>query len=78
ADVLTVVGDPSDADLSAKARAGFQAARLSLEPGVDLPGEVVLLVDDRWQTGWTATIAGALLRQAGAAAVLPMVLHQQP
>jgi ATP-dependent DNA helicase RecQ len=41
-------------------------------------GAVVLLVDDVWATGWTATFAGALLREAGAAAVLPLVLHQRP
>jgi ATP-dependent DNA helicase RecQ len=34
----------------------------------------VLLVDDRVETGWTMTIAAKLLREAGAAAVLPLVL----
>jgi len=37
-------------------------------------GRDVLLVDDRIATGWTATIAALLLRQAGAGAVLPFVL----
>ena len=77
-DALAISGAPSTADLAAKARAGFQATRLSLLAGVDVAGQVVLLVDDRWQSGWTATIAGALLREAGAEAVLPLVLHQQP
>jgi ATP-dependent DNA helicase RecQ len=39
--------------------------------GLDGP---VLLVDDRIETGWTMTVAARLLRQAGAAAVLPLVL----
>ncbi|WP_067483058.1 RecQ family ATP-dependent DNA helicase [Actinomadura hibisca] len=37
------------------------------------PGPV-LLVDDRIETGWTMTVAARLLREAGATAVLPLVL----
>jgi ATP-dependent DNA helicase RecQ len=37
------------------------------------PGPL-LLVDDRVDTGWTVTIAARLLREAGAPAVLPLVL----
>lgn len=39
-----------------------------------LPGRSVLLVDDRTDSGWTLTVAAHLLREAGAAAVLPLVL----
>ena len=39
--------------------------------GLDGP---VLVVDDRIETGWTMTVATRLLRQAGAPAVLPLVL----
>ena len=39
--------------------------------GVSVADETILLVDDRWQTGWTATISGALMLESGAAAVLP-------
>ena len=39
--------------------------------GVDGP---VLLVDDHIDTGWTMTVAAALLRDAGAPDVLPMAL----
>ncbi|MCG5431372.1 RecQ family ATP-dependent DNA helicase [Mycobacterium sp. MYCO198283] len=39
--------------------------------GVDGP---VLLVDDLIDTGWTATMAGRLLREAGAPAVLPFAI----
>jgi ATP-dependent DNA helicase RecQ len=35
---------------------------------------VVLLVDDRVDTGWTMALAGRALRLAGAAAVLPFAL----
>jgi len=34
----------------------------------------ILLVDDRIDTGWTMTVAARLLREAGAPAVLPLVL----
>ncbi|MFC7342211.1 RecQ family ATP-dependent DNA helicase [Saccharopolyspora griseoalba] len=44
------------------------ASRLS---GLDGP---VLLMDDYADTGWTASIAGRLLRRAGAPAVLPFTL----
>ena len=37
-------------------------------------GQPILLVDDRTDSRWTITIAGRLLRQNGAAAVLPFVL----
>jgi ATP-dependent DNA helicase RecQ len=34
----------------------------------------VLLIDDQIDTGWTMTVAAALLRDAGAPAVLPLAL----
>jgi ATP-dependent DNA helicase RecQ len=37
-------------------------------------GAPVLLIDDRIETGWTLTVAAMRLRQAGAAAVLPLTL----
>ena len=38
----------------------------------------LLLVDARYRSGWTATVAAARLRDAGATAVLPLVLQQLP
>ena len=38
------------------------------------PGGPVLLVDDQIDSGWTMTLAAALLRDAGATAVLPLSL----
>jgi ATP-dependent DNA helicase RecQ len=43
-----------------------------------VPDVPVLLVDDTWRSGWTATIATAVLRDAGARSVTPLVLHQLP
>ncbi|WP_416045702.1 phosphoribosyltransferase family protein [Carbonactinospora thermoautotrophica] len=39
-----------------------------------LAGAPVLLVDDRYDSGWTMTVAARALRQAGVAEVLPLVL----
>jgi ATP-dependent DNA helicase RecQ len=61
------------------------AQRLSsLWPAFEVPDDVrdalggaggpVLAVDDRVETGWTMTVAARLLREAGAPAVLPLVL----
>jgi len=39
-------------------------------------GQPVMLVDDLADSRWTLTVAGRALRQAGAGAVLPLVLAQ--
>ena len=46
----------------------------SVRSAVASLGGPVLLVDDRIETGWTMTLATKLLREAGAAAVLPLAL----
>jgi ATP-dependent DNA helicase RecQ len=43
------------------------------DAAADLDGPV-LVIDDRIETGWTMTVAAKLLREAGAPAVLPLVL----
>jgi ATP-dependent DNA helicase RecQ len=45
---------------------------------VPVPAGPLLLIDARLRSGWTMTVAAALLREAGATAVLPLVLHQTP
>jgi ATP-dependent DNA helicase RecQ len=41
-----------------------------------IQGQSVMLIDDLVDSRWTVTVAGRALRQAGAAAVLPLVLGQ--
>jgi ATP-dependent DNA helicase RecQ len=77
-DALEVTGPPPPADTAAKPRVEHLLATLSVRPGVDVPAGPVLLVDDTYRSGWTATVAAALLRDAGATAVLPLVVHQLP
>ena len=57
-----------------------QAVRATLAMPTDLAAAIaaaggpVLLIDDQVNTGWTMTLATALVRHAGAPAVLPLVL----
>ncbi|MGW4470819.1 RecQ family ATP-dependent DNA helicase [Nonomuraea sp. NPDC004354] len=57
-----------------------QAIRATLAMPRELGAEIarcggpVLLVDDRVDTGWTMTLAAALIRHAGAPAVMPLAL----
>ena len=43
----------------------------------ELEGRVVLLVVDATRSQWPVTVAAAKLREAGAAMVLPLVVHRQ-
>ncbi len=77
-DLLLRQGPEPDEDLASGARVAALHTTLSLRPGADVPAGPLLLVDARYRSGWTMTVAAALLREAGATAVLPLVLHQQP
>jgi ATP-dependent DNA helicase RecQ len=78
-DALTVSGPrpPDDAPSGPRVEALF--ASLAVAPGLQpLPDGSVLLVDDTYRTGWTMTVAAALLREAGASEVMPLVVQQLP
>ncbi|MDQ3544654.1 MAG: ATP-dependent DNA helicase RecQ, partial [Actinomycetota bacterium] len=77
-DALEVHGPPPPTDVASAARASAVLESLRVRDGVTIPAGPVLLVDDTYRTGWTATIAGALLTEHGATSVLPLVLHQLP
>ena len=53
-------------------------SRCGSAPSVAIPSGPVLLVDDTTRTGWTLTVAAALLAEAGAGAVWPLVVHRLP
>jgi ATP-dependent DNA helicase RecQ len=60
---------------SAQAASGpLQALRVSGQP----PPGPVLLVDDEIGSGWTATVAAALLREAGSGPVYPLAVWKRP
>ncbi len=73
-----MTGATPPADVASAARVKALIASLRLQPGVELPAGPLLLVDVRYRSGWTMTVAAALLREAGATAMLPLVLHQLP
>jgi ATP-dependent DNA helicase RecQ len=52
--------------------------RLDVAAERSVAGRVVLLVVDATSSLWPATVAASMLRRAGAAAVLPLVLHRRP
>jgi len=76
-DALATNGPAPSHALAPSRRAGLVETSLRLVPGTQLDGPV-LLVDDTLRTGWTVTVAGALLRAAGAPVVLPLVVHRRP
>lgn len=70
--------EPGRHDVNSAHRLAGVARRLELDlspaAAAGLPGRTIVLVDDRTDSGWTLTVAARLLRQAGAAEVLPFVL----
>jgi ATP-dependent DNA helicase RecQ len=77
-DVLEATGPPVPTEVSSTTRAGALLGSIRVRDGSEVPNGPVLLVDDTYRTGWTATVAAALLRDAGAIAVLPIVVHRLP
>lgn len=77
-DALQLAGPLPDADLASGAKVAALHRAVVLQAGVEVPRGPVLLVADRYRSGWTVTVAAALLRESGAPAVLPLVLHQAP
>ncbi len=82
---VPVVGTWAIRDHSVPPRAGQtnsaqRVAAVRRRGGLDAqvpPGATVLLVDDQVSTGWTLTVAATAIREAGASAVLPLVLASQ-
>ncbi len=56
---------------------GAFAVEASELPDPDVLAGPVLVLDDRWDSGWTMTVVAALLRRAGAEAVLPATLARR-
>jgi ATP-dependent DNA helicase RecQ len=78
-DVLRVAGPPPEDDAASATRVAGLLGSLSIDPDAPaLPDGPLLLVDDVSRTGWTLTVAAALLRDAGAGPVLPLVGHRRP
>ncbi|MGN6782196.1 MAG: RecQ family ATP-dependent DNA helicase [Marmoricola sp.] len=57
--------------------AAYWRGALRLPSPRDVAGEAVLLVVDRSWSQWPVTVAAAMLREAGARRVLPLLVHRQ-
>ena len=77
-DLLRLDGPTAGDDAASGAKVAALLEALSVRPEVAVPAGPLLLIDARLRSGWTMTVAAALLREAGATAVLPLVLHQTP
>ena len=77
-DALRLAGPTADADAASGAKVAALLEALTLRPEAEIPAGPLLLIDARYRSGWSVTVAAALLREAGATAVLPLVLHQLP
>jgi ATP-dependent DNA helicase RecQ len=72
---LTATGPGFQGDQATNAdSAALALRRLGVEG--EVPGGPVLLLDDTSRSGFTLTVAAALLREAGAGPVYPLVLHR--
>ena len=78
-DALEFRGSRPPDDVASAPRVKALLSGLLVRDGVALPaGGPLLLVDDSYRSGWTVTVAAALLREAGAGDVMPLVVHQLP
>jgi ATP-dependent DNA helicase RecQ len=77
-DAVRATGRPPPAEVASGVRVRHLVDGLSVDPDARLPAGPVLLVDDVLRTGWTVTVAAALLHDAGTGPVLPLVGHRRP
>jgi ATP-dependent DNA helicase RecQ len=77
-DAIGISGAMPTADVPSAGQVAARNANIALRPDVVIPRGPLLVVDALYRTGWTMTVAAALLREAGATAVLPLVAHQLP
>ncbi|QWC85642.1 DEAD/DEAH box helicase [Nocardioidaceae bacterium] len=65
-------------ETSSGAEAAHWQAQVRQNPPPEVAGRRVLLLVDATSSLWPVTVAGAMLRQAGASAVMPLVVHRRP
>jgi ATP-dependent DNA helicase RecQ len=74
------IRDPSVPPRAGQSNSAQRVAAVRRRGGLDAQvpaGATVLLVDDQVASGWTLTVAATAIRDAGASAVLPLVLATQ-
>ena len=77
-DVFAWRGRVAPPDVASAALVNHLHDAITLTEPMRVPAGAVLLVGATMRTGWTVTVAAAMLREAGATAVLPLVAHRLP
>jgi ATP-dependent DNA helicase RecQ len=77
-DVAAGPGAETVREMGSAEEAAMWRDRLAVPDPAAVSGRSVLLVVDATSSLWPVTVAAALLRRAGAAVVLPLVLHRRP
>ena len=77
-DVFSWIGGPAPQDQSSGPTVEYLETAISLDASVSLPAGPVLLCATTMRTGWSVTVAAALLAEAGAGSVMPLVVHRLP
>ncbi|MGN6250542.1 MAG: RecQ family ATP-dependent DNA helicase [Marmoricola sp.] len=70
-------GSGPERDTPGDREAAFWRGALTVPDRAAVAGQVVLLVVDRSWSQWPVTVAAAVLREAGARMVLPLLVHRQ-
>jgi len=77
-DVFSWQGEAAPTDSSSGPVVTHLEQSIALDTSASVPRGPVLLCATTMRSGWSLTVAGALLHEAGATAVLPLVVHRLP
>ena len=77
-DVFSWQGDPVPTDTSSAPVVTHLEQSIQIDRSVAIPNGPVLLCATTMRTGWSLTVAAALLHEAGCTAAMPLVIHRLP
>jgi ATP-dependent DNA helicase RecQ len=77
-DVLSWHGEAQPTDSSSAPMVRHLEQVVHLDGALDVPAGPILLCATTMRTGWSLTVAAALLHEATGAQVLPLVVHRLP
>jgi ATP-dependent DNA helicase RecQ len=77
-DALVIDGQIPGSEVPSSKQVEARLDGMRLRSDIEIPRGPLLVVDALYRTGWTMTVAGALLREAGATGILPLAVHQLP
>ena len=74
---LVEAAQPLESSAAGSAEAAWWRGSLLLPEELDVGNRTVLLVQQESASTWPVTVAAAMLREAGASAVLPLLIHRR-